>query len=378
MTSPLLAAFEQQVAWCTRGGAPFTARVLARSSAWLARTPDAHAALAALSTEPLQAAVALRWAAALHWLALQGLQPWAGLWARAAQCTGSSDAAADLADDTFTTALDAAVALAWQAHQGALHTILAHPPQTNEVQRSAALLPGLLHIAQRTGRPLVLLEIGASSGLNLWCDRYRHAPMAADGELAWAWGDPAAPLALRAAWSGPVPWAPAAEPPPLQVLHRAACDALPVDLRDPAQALRGASYIWPDQPARLARLRAAQAAAARWMEADDVAVQAQPAGDFVAAALQRPAVGAATVLMHSVVWQYIAPQEQDAIRAAVEAAARRATAQAPLAWLRLEPPRADLNVELRCQLWPGGADTLLATTHPHGASVHWLAGGTAP
>ena len=344
-----------------------------RSSAWLARTPSAHAALTALDADPLQAAVALRWAAALHGLALQGQQPWAGLWASAASFEAGSAAAEPGAP--FARALDAAIALAWDGHQGVLRPMLACPPQTNEVQRSAALLPGLLHIAQRTGLPLALLEIGASSGLNLWCDRFHHAPTPIEGPAGWAWGDPAAPLALSAAWSGPPPWAPAALPPPFKVLHRAACDAHPVDLRDPAQALHGASYIWPDQPARLARLRAAQAAAARWMADEGVHVQAMPAGDFVTRALQRPPAGAATVLMHSVVWQYIAPGEQKTIRDTITAAGRRATAQAPLAWLRLEPARADQGVELRCQLWPGGADALLATTHPHCASVTWLAGG---
>jgi hypothetical protein len=27
---------------------------------------------------------------------------------------------------------------------------------------------------------------------------------------------------------------------------------------------------------------------------------------------------------------------------------------------------------LRCQLWPGGTDRLLARTHPHGTWIEWL------
>ena len=42
--------------------------------------------------------------------------------------------------------------------------------QTNEVQRSWALLPGFLALAD--GRPLDLLELGPSAGLNLVWDRY--------------------------------------------------------------------------------------------------------------------------------------------------------------------------------------------------------------
>ena len=239
---------------------------------------------------------------------------------------------------------------------------LSGPPQTNEVQRSAALLPGLLHVAASTGLPLRLCEIGASAGLNLWPERHRY------DFGSWHWGDPAAPLQLRCDWRGPVPAVAAA---PLQVRARAACDAQPIDLTAPGEALRLASFIWPDQTERLARLRAAQQVATPWLVADGVRVQAQTAAAFVAAQLQAPQPGVATVLMHSVVWQYIDAAEQAAISASVQAAAAQATAAAPLAWLRLEPPDAAGGVELRCSLWPGGADTLLASAHPHGA---WVAG----
>lgn len=43
------------------------------------------------------------------------------------------------------------------------------------------LLPGFLSIAERTGKPLVLSEVGASAGLNLQFDRYRYRL----GDFAW-------------------------------------------------------------------------------------------------------------------------------------------------------------------------------------------------
>ena len=55
----------------------------------------------------------------------------------------------------------------------------------------------------------------------------------------------------------------------------------------------------------------------------------------------------------------------------MEAAGEAATAAAPVAWLSFEPPRADMRVELRCRVWPGGEDRLLAVCHPHGARVEW-------
>lgn len=365
MNSALLAAFDRQVGWCRAAAAPFTARVLESSRHWLARDAAAHAAFAALARDPLAAAVALRWAAALHHLALRGLQPWAALWPPAAGVP--VDAAPDAA---FDRALAAAVQVAWQMRRADVAAALALPPQTNEVQRSAVLLPGLLDIAARTARPLVLLEIGAAAGLNLWCDRYRHV------HAGWRWGDETAPLTLRADWRG-------APPPlhvPLQVARRAGCDASPIDLARAGAGLRLASFIWPEQPERLARLHAARAAVAGWMQRECVAVEPLSALAFVQRELHAPKPGHTTVLMHSVVCQYIDAAERAAISAEIAAAAARASADAPLAWLRMEPLAADVQVELRCSIWPadhGGSERLLARCHPHGAHVDWLAEAAA-
>ena len=72
---------------------------------------------------------------------------------------------------------------------------LAGAPQTNEIARSAMLLPGFLTVARETGLPLDLFEIGASAGLNLLFDsfHYRYG----DAE----WGDPPPrPVGAGGAW----------------------------------------------------------------------------------------------------------------------------------------------------------------------------------
>jgi hypothetical protein len=353
----LLAAFAQQVQWCERAGAPFTARVLARSQRWLEGDAAAHQHLSALSADPLAGAVALRWAAALHGLALRGLAPWCELWPPATAGVGAA------LDEALDAAIDAAIQRAWHDQRPLLDTTLASPPQTNEVQRSAALLPGLLRVAERTALPLALLEIGASAGLNLWCERWRL------DAGAWAWGDPAAPLTLRPEWPGGPPPLGA----PLRVLQRAGCDVAPLDITQPEHALRLASYVWAEQRERAGRLHRAQAAAAGWMRAEGLRVRAQPAADFVAAQLARRPRHAVTVLMHSVMWQYLGSDEQLRIGRAMQEAGAQASAAAPLAWLRMEPPQPDLRMELRLRLWPGGDDELLAHAHPHGQKVEWLA-----
>jgi hypothetical protein len=364
--TPLLAAFDQQARWCHDAGATFTARMLARSRRWLSMDPTGHAALHAFSDEPLAAAVPLRWAGALHHLALRGLSPWAGLWPAPAagqreHLTASEqrDAATDIALDAD---LDDAIATAWRQHQPHLRRALARAPQTNEVQRSAVLLPGLLQVAARTGLPLALFEIGASAGLNLWCERWRFE------FEGWRWGDAIAPLVLHSTWSGAAP--PAT---PLRVLRRAGCDLHPVDLRQADERLRLASFVWPDQPERMQRLARATSAASGWMRDEGVVVQACTASAFAAQVLAAPRRGQATVLMHSIMWQYLPADEQQAVQALVEAAGQRASANAPLAWLRFEPPASDQRPELRCRLWPGGEDQLLARAHAHVRHIEWLA-----
>ena len=384
MTAPdslLLQAFARQQRWCEEGGSPFSARVLQLSRPWLQRHAGAHAALAALDPDPLAAALPLRWLAALHHLALLGREPWARLWPGA---DGAVPAGTD-------AELQQAFGRAWDAEPQHLAAALAQPPQTNEVMRSAVLLPGLLAAAQATGLPLHLVEIGSSAGLNLFCDHYRH------DAGHWRWGRAEAVPALRPQWRGPAPPRAAVDAPaghaataaavghaagavpgdaaagaPLAVARRAGCDLHPVDLLQPGQALRLESFVWADQHERRARLRAAVARVAAQRAAGAPPVVARHAGAFVREQLGARRRGEALVLMHSVVWQYIdAPGRAD-IAAAMHAAGAAATAEAPLAWLRMEPPQPGFGVELRLRTWPGGGDRLLARAHPHGSEVEWL------
>lgn len=358
----LLNAFDQQARWCSAAGADFTARVLRRGAAWLARNEAAHAALQGFSAEPLGAALALRWAGALHHLALRGLAPWAGLWPAEVECAVAAALVGQGTDAALDAALDLAIHAAWIEHEPSLRRALARAPQTNEVQRSAVLLPGLMHVAARTGLPVAVFEIGASAGLNLWCERWGYA---FDG---WRWGDAQAPLVLHGTWRG--------EPPPaahLRVVHRDGCDLHPVDVRLAEERLRLASFVWPDQPARMQRLAKACAAAAGWMGSEGVSVRDSTASAFVARVLAAPRAGQASVLMHSIMWQYLPVAEQRGVQAHVAAAGERARADAPLAWLRFEPAAADQAPELRCRLWPGGEDRLLARAHAHVRQIEWLA-----
>lgn len=149
------------------------------------------------------------------------------------------------------------------------------------------------------------------------------------------------------------------------------CDVAPVDLTDPAQALRLRAYIWPEHTVRFERMDAAIAAA----NASAPKVAAMNAADFVESRLARPqADGTTRVLMHSIVWQYVPEDQQARVIAAMEAAGAVATPERALAWVRVEANRTVHRHELTVRYWPGGAEeVLLARSHAHGASIEWTA-----
>ena len=107
--------------------------------------------------------------------------------------------------------------------------------------------------------------------------------------------------------------------------------------------------------------------------ARDVRVEAAVAAVWARDAAA-PAAGVATVVYHSIFWQYLPAQTLADLKAAIEIHGAAATPDAPFAWLKMEPALDDLaRVELRLTLWPGGEERLLADVHPHGASVAWKA-----
>jgi hypothetical protein len=102
-------------------------------------------------------------------------------------------------------------------------------------------------------------------------------------------------------------------------------------------------------------------------------LERKDAGAFVEERLEAPQEpGVTRVLYHSVMWQYLPEATRRSITAAMEQAGARATAERPLAWVRLETNRATFRHELSIRYWPGGAEAvILSEAHPHGAWVIW-------
>ncbi|OBK92936.1 hypothetical protein A5646_02840 [Mycobacterium sp. 1245499.0] len=243
-------------------------------------------------------------------------------------------------------------------HVEVLRASLGQPPQTNEVGRSAALIGGLLCINE-FGLPIRLFEIGSSAGLNLRADHYRYR--FAGGQ----WGPAGSPVTVDDAWRGAVP--PRRD---LSIVARHGYDIAPIDVGTTDGEMTVLSYVWPDQDARLARLRGAIEVARRV----PAALERRTAADAVAGLT--PADGALTVLWHSITWQYLSAEERTAVRAHVDALAAQADARAPFAHLTMEPtragPGAPIRFVVRARVWPGGEPRLLGECHPHGPPVDWL------
>ena len=261
------------------------------------------------------------------------------------------------------TVADALVREVVEMYDARLLPWLDGPPQTNEAGRSASLMAGLLWLAQHVEPRFEMLEIGSSAGINTMMDRYFF-------DLGGVKKGPAAAIMrISPEWKGASP--PATSP---EIISIRGCDVAPVDLQDPEAALKLKSYVWPEATERMGRIDAARALAKE--RAPDVA--AQDAGTFVTQALAAPQQkGTTWVLFHSIVWQYVPADQQQAVRDAVTRASNNAVAERPFAWLSLETNRETFQHELVVRYWDGcdaaGEKHLLANAHPHGAWVEWLA-----
>jgi hypothetical protein len=327
-----------QSAACAQLGSPLYADLLGRSATDLDAGGPTLELLRGHEQDPGPSALALRLMGAVHRLVLAGELPrLAALYA---------DPERD-PEQTWTAFVEAIA-----ARREDLAPLVELPVQTNEVGRCAALLVGFLAVAERTGMPLRLLELGSSAGLNQLWDRYRYE---AEG---FAWGSPSSPLKIAFELAGSPP-----ESVPVEVAERRGCDPAPVDPTSEQGRLTLLSYVWADQAERLARVDAAIAVARE----EPPTVERAGAAAWLDRQLAEPRPGVATVVFHSIVMQYLSPAERRQVEARIRAAGERATGEAPLAWLRMEPA-GDL-AELRLSTWPGGEERRLGVCGYHGSPL---------
>ncbi len=332
-------------------GSPFYAGLLEQMIIDVERGGPVWALLAAHANAPFEDAYALRILGGLHKVVLSGQS--AELAVRYPSVGGDGDVEAAW---PFVRALvsDPPPLLA---------DSLTRPPQTNEVGRSIPLLGGMLVIARETGLPLRLRELGSSAGLNLRLDRYWFEQ---DGV---GWGDSTSKVRFTEFWPGGRELFERGA----TIIDRRGCDQDPLDATTDAARLALLSYVWPGQDQRFQVLEAALDAARGF----PVTIDRADAGDWLARQLGEPEPGVVTVVYHSIFWQYLSDATRSSIITLLRAAGARATSEAPLAWLRLEPHRQTYApAELRVSIWPARAgiveNRLLAKTGFHLGPVEWL------
>jgi len=299
---------------------------------------------------PAGQAPALRLLAALHRLVLSGQAPELAVYYPSVGGNAAPEDAWTVAEATL------------RAHADDLGVVLRRGVQTNEPGRSAVLFGVLLWIADHYRLPVRLLEIGASAGLNLLAEKFAYR---SSGSLL---GDPDSPLVFEGPWVGtPVP-DPAEAQTYLQVVERRGCDIAPIDATSRDGQLALLSYIWPDEPKRLARMRAALEVAERFPPVVDAAA----AGPWIRQVLPGSPPHTVQLVWQSVFAQYLSSEDRDDLVAAMEDAGAKATEATPLVWARMEPstdPVQGFGVSVMC--WPDGKETLLARSGDHGPPVRW-------
>jgi len=338
--------FDLQGIGCRALGSAFYGELCTRMAADARAGGAVYDALREHASEPFERVYQLRLLGGIHRIVLEGRAP-------------------DLARHYPTVGGDGDVDAVWPRilaliarRPPEIADALTHPVQTNEVARSTALVGGFLTVARDTRLPLRVLELGASAGLNLRFDHYRYEQ---DGT---AFGPADSPVRFSGRWPDAVPPFDA----PLEVVERAGCDRDPIDPTTEDGRVALLSYTWPGQEERLELLRhaldVARRVAAPVARADLV--------EWLDEQLAEIRRGTATVVFHSIVWQYLPDPARASVRSLLARAGARATADAPLAWLRLEPRPPSLGTpELRLTRWPGGEERLLATASFHTGPVHW-------
>ena len=230
--------------------------------------------------------------------------------------------------------------------------VAAQDVQTNEVQRAWALLPAFLALAD--GRPLDLLELGPSAGLNLVWDSYSYRYSTG----AWGDGD------LELAGDDRVPPPASLFGAHVEVARRRGVDRSPVDVATDDGARLLQSFVWADQTERLERLRTAI----------DVVRRNPPElirGDYVRdlpLLLQDRVPGAQLIVYETASTQYLDRTQ----RAALHEAMHHAGQSEPLTFLTTRTNSDADFYTLEAWWWPSGERVEVEELDFHGAWLRWL------
>lgn len=329
-----------------RGQAVYSADdspLYARLSEALADDPVVHGIIAAGS---LTAPIPLNLFAAVHYLLAQGRDP-----ALASHYPSLAGPGAEPTGDPVALFRDFG-----EEHRAALEQLVAtRGVQTNEVLRCTALMPAFATVAASDPRPLWLIELGPSAGLNLLFDRYHY-----DYGSLGSTGPEDSPLTLATELRAGEPPVPSPLP---EVAGRVGVDLDPIDLTDADAVAWIRALIWPEQVERLARLKQAITIAL----ADPPPVVAGDAVEALPALLAEVPDDTAPVVFHSFALNQVPEKGREQIEATLRDAGRHHTVHR----VSMEILGAEAEVT-HTRYAEGSADErVLGTAHFHGRWLAW-------
>ena len=239
--------------------------------------------------------------------------------------------------------------------------------QTNEVGRAAAFLAGLSYL--NADRPIAIVEIGTSAGLNQALDQFCvHYDF--DDEEAIVIGPTQSPVQLHCEIRSDV----FPLPSPFTIASRIGIDVNPIDVRSEIEQRWLRACIWPGQQQRLQMLNAAIEIAQQYPP-QFVAGDASEATRGVIDSLPNDVL---PVVLSSWVLAYFSAEQRDTFISSldgIDVLTFEDIAYTP--WIE-GPEESFAHVEqsgtittlgLRSR---DGSDRALAVGHPHGRWLNWL------
>jgi len=242
----------------------------------------------------------------------------------------------------------------WQHSVAIQHLLATRLVQTNEVRRCALTLPALAIAA--ADRPIALIEVGASAGLNLLLDTYGYRY--GDQRI----GDPESPVQIICAPRGmQLPPMPTQFP---NIAFRLGLDLNPINIRDHDATRWLRALIWPEQTDRADLLERALLLA----EAQPPPLRAGDALTLLPTAFAETPSDVQLCIVHTFTLNQFSPamREQFTQLIAAEAQHRR-IAIVSVEWREPFPP-------LTLAIWQHGTCASareLAICDPHGAWIEW-------
>ena len=245
--------------------------------------------------------------------------------------------------------------------------------QTNEPNRSIAFATMVAAAtADEPDRPVAVVELGASAGLNLLYDRYRLEVGDAIG------GDPDSAVRLAARRAGALTPPIASRAP---VAARVGIDREPVAVHDTGAVRWLEACLWPEQLERLTRFRAAVTLA----RTSPPNVVAGDMVDDLATVVAELPPDTHVVVFHSWALVYVERSRRDELVTAIDDIASTGR---PVSWASAEHPGVVPGIDdpgpsteegtdtvLGLARWRGGVQVAAGAVgrcHPHLAWIEWL------